>query len=86
VSIGESRHARGCVLFVRPNGVEVVVIGWWLSKDFLEPSAPRLDIGYVREGFPYDVGEMMRNHEMGDVGTKDVTGLNRCGPVCIVIV
>ena len=86
MSIGESRHARGCVLFVRPDGVEVVVIGWWLGKDFLEPSAPRLDIGNVREGFPYDVGEMMRNHEVGDVSTEDVPGLNCCGPVCIIIV
>ena len=64
MSIGESRHARGCVLFVRPDGVEVVVIGWWLSKDFLEPTAPRLDVGYVREGFPYDVGKVMRKHEV----------------------
>ena len=36
VSVGETGHARGHVLFVRLDGVEVVVIGWWLSKDFLE--------------------------------------------------
>ena len=36
VSVGETGHARGDVLFVRLDGAEVVVIGWWLSKDFLE--------------------------------------------------
>ena len=71
---------------MRLDGVEVVVIGWWLSKDFLEPSSPRLDIGYVHESFPYNVGEMMRDHEVGDVGTEHVPGLDRCGPVSIVIV
>ena len=76
----------GPCLFMQLDGVDVVVIGWWLSKDFLEPGSPRLDIGYVREGFPYNVGEMVRDHEVGDVGTEDVPGLDRCGPVGIVIV
>ena len=62
--VGETGHARSRVLFVRLDGVEVVVIRWWLSKDFLESGTARLDIGYVRDGFPYDVGEIMRNHEM----------------------
>ena len=84
MSVGEAGHARGDVLFVRLDGVEVVVIGWWLSKYFLEPSASSLDIGYVREGFPYDVGKVMRNHEVGDVGTEDVMGLGCCGPVGIL--
>ena len=46
--------------FVRLDGVEVVVIRWWLSKDFLESGTARLDVGYVRDGFQYDVGEMMK--------------------------
>ena len=86
MSIGESCQLRGRVFFVRFDGVDVVVIEWWLSKNFLEPGAPRLDIGYVREGFPYNVGEMVRDHEVGDVGTKYVPGLDCCGPVGIVIV
>ena len=84
VSVGEAGHSRSRVLFVRLDGVEVVVIDWWLTKYFLEPSAYSLEIGYVREGFPYDVGKVMRNHEVGDAGTEDVTGLGCCGPVGII--
>ena len=76
----------GRVLFVRLDGVEVVLIRWWLSKDFLESSASRLDIGYVREGFPYGVGMMMRNHEMRNVCMEDVSRLGCCRPVGVLIV
>ena len=34
--VEETGHARGRVLFVRLDGVEVDVMGWWLSEDFLE--------------------------------------------------
>ena len=71
---------------MRFDGVEVVVIEWWLSKDFLESGSSRLDVGYVCYGFPYDVGEMMRNHEVRDVGPEDVTGLGCCCPVGVLIV
>jgi hypothetical protein len=74
VSVGEASHARGRVHFVRFHGNKVVVVEWWLSKDFLEPGASRLDIGYVREGFSYGVGEVMRNHEVDDVGMENDTG------------
>ena len=84
--VGETGHARGRVLFVRLDGVEVVVIRWWLSKDFLESGTSRLDIGYVRKGFPYGVGEMMRNHEMRNMGTKDGSRLGCCSPVGVLIV
>jgi hypothetical protein len=45
----------------------------WLSEDFLEPGASRLDIEYVREGFPYGVGEVVGNYKVGNEGAKDVT-------------
>ena len=84
--VGETGHARGRVLFVRLDGVEVVVIRWWLSKDFLESGTACLDVGYVRDGFPYDVGEMMRTHEMRNVVTEYVSRLGCCSPVGVFIV
>ena len=86
MSVGETSHARGRVFFVRLYCSEVVLIGWWLSKDFLESGTSRLDVGYVRDGFSYDVGEMMRNHEVRDVGLENVTGLSCCCPVGVLIV
>ena len=59
---------------MRLDGVEVVVVCGWLSEVFLEPGAPRLNIGYVRESFPYNAGKMVRNHEVSGVGTEDVPG------------
>ena len=86
MSVGETSHTRGRVFFVRLYGSEVVLICWWLSKDFLESGTSRLDVGYVRKGFPYDVGEMMRNHEMRNVGTEYVARLDCCSPVGVLIV
>ena len=86
MSVGEISHAWGRVFFVRLYCGEVVLVGWWPSKDFWESGTSRVDIGYVRYGFPDDVGEVMRNHEVRDVGPEDVTGLGCCCPVGVLIV
>ena len=36
VSIGEARHAWGCVLFVGLDSCKIVVVGGWLSEDLGE--------------------------------------------------
>ena len=86
MSVGETSHAWGRVFFVRLYCGDVVLIGWWLCEDFLESGTSRLDVGYVRDGFPYGVGEVMRNHEVRDVGPEDVTGLGCCCPVGVLVV
>ena len=54
--IREAWHARGRVFFVGLDCCEVVFVGGWLGEDLMELCSSCLDVGYVREGFPDEVG------------------------------
>ena len=83
MAVREARHPRGSVFFVGSDGVEVVLIGGRLSEYLLKARASGDDVGYVREGFPDYVGEMVGDHEVRDVGSEYGTGGEGGVPICI---
>jgi hypothetical protein len=70
MSIRKARHAWGRVFFVGLNGCEVVVIGGRLGEDLMELCSSCRDVGYVRDGFPDEVGEVVRNHKVRDMSSE----------------
>ena len=70
MSIGKARHAWGRVLFVRLDGCEIVVKGGRLGEDLGETCASSFNVGYVRDGYPDEIGEMIRYHKVRDMRSK----------------
>ena len=52
----------------------------------MESGLSRLDVGYVRDCFPYYVREMVGNHEMRNVSTEYVSRFDCHIPVGVLIV
>ena len=55
----------GAVFFLGFNGIEVVLVGWWLREYSY--------VGYVGEGFPDEVGEVGGDLEMGYFHSEKVS-------------
>ena len=57
-----------------------------MCENCLELLTSCLDIGDVGEGFPYEVGEVGGDEQMGDFGVERVAGEECCVPVCVRVV
>ena len=86
MSVGEASDAWCSVFFVGFDGVEVVLVGWWLREDGLELFPSCLYIGYVGEGFPDEVGEVGGDLEMGYFRSEGVPREECGGPVGVLFV
>ena len=60
--------------------------GGWLGEDLVELCSACLDVGYVCDGFPDEIGKVSWDHEVRNVGLKGCTRFDDFGPVRIVIV
>ena len=57
-----------------------------MCEDCLELLTSCLDIWDVSEGFPYEVGEVCGDEQVGDFGVERVSGEECCVPVCVRVV
>ena len=55
------------------DGCEVVVIGGRLGEDLGETSASSFNVGYICYGFPNEIGEVIWDHKVRNVGSKGCT-------------
>ena len=56
VPIREACHSGGRVFLVGLDCCEVVIVGGWLSEDLMELRSSCCNVGYICDGFPYEVG------------------------------
>ena len=54
-------------------------------KTFCRHERPVFNVGDICEGFPYDVGEVVRDHEVCNSGSKCGAGFEGSIPVRIIM-
>ena len=86
VSIRETCYAWGRVFFVGLDCCEIVVVGGRLGEDLMELRSSCFDVGYVRDGFPDEIGEMFRDHKVCDMSSKGGLRFDNLGPIRVVMV
>ena len=68
------------------DGCEIVVVGGRLGEDLMELRSSCFNVGYVRYGFPDEIGEMFRDHKVRDMSSKGGSRFDDLGPIRVVIV
>ena len=57
-----------------------------MGEDFIELRSSCFNVGYVRYGFPDEIGEMFRDHKVCDMSSEGGSRFDDLGPIRVVIV